>query len=93
MQRWRAVEAPVPGLDRIRLALRDYLLNTMVELGVPALILEDNALQGAHSQRILRKRDGDETRMRTLVRDGIEDGSILRVEPKIAVFMLLGAVH
>ncbi|MCA0871524.1 TetR/AcrR family transcriptional regulator [Seohaeicola saemankumensis] len=81
------------ALDKIRIGLTTYLVEMIAELGVPALILEDNALHGAEAERTYEKRDAYEMRMRRLVAEGMADGSIVATEPKIAVFMLLGAIH
>lgn len=81
------------ALEKIRIGLRIYLVEMMAELGVPALILEDNALHGDEALRTTEKRDAYEMRMRRLVTEGQTDGSIVRTEPKVAVFMLLGAIH
>lgn len=81
------------ALDKIRIGLTDYLVEMIAELGVPALILEDNALHGAEAEQTYRKRDSYELRMRRLVSEGMSDGSIVPTEPKIAVFMLLGSIH
>lgn len=81
------------ALDKIRIGLSTYLIEMIAELGVPALITEENALHGAEAEHTLEKRDAYELRMRRLVRDGMEDGSIVATEPKIAVFMLLGSIH
>lgn len=89
----RASAEQSTGLAKIRRSLQLYLLDTMEQLGVPALILEDNALRGDDALRILQKRDIYEKQMRALVIEGHADGSILPVEPKMAVFMVLGAIH
>lgn len=81
------------ALDKIRIGLRLYLVAMMAEMGVPALILEENALHGDEAERTLAKRDAYEMRMRALVAEGQSDGSIVAVEPKVAVFMLLGSIH
>ncbi len=81
------------GLDKIRIGLRCYLVEMMAELGVPALILEENALQGEAAEANYANRDAYEQRMRSLVAEGQRDGSIVMAEPKIAVFMLLGTIH
>lgn len=81
------------ALDKIRIGLRMYLVEMMAKMGVPALILEDNALHGEEALLTLEKRDAYEMRMRRLVTEGQADGSIVRTESKVAVFMLLGAIH
>jgi TetR/AcrR family transcriptional regulator len=42
--------------------------------------------------RIVKMRDVFEKRLRGLVKLGISDGSIVQTDPKLAVFMLLGAI-
>ncbi|MGR3321157.1 MAG: TetR family transcriptional regulator [Pseudooceanicola sp.] len=81
------------ALEKIRIGLRLYLVAMMAEMGVPALILEENALHGEEAERTYAKRDAYEMRMRRLVAEGQADGSIVAAEPKVAVFMLLGAIH
>ncbi len=81
------------ALEKIRIGLRLYLIAMMAEMGVPALILEENALHGEEAERTYAKRDAYEMRMRRLVAEGQADGSIVAAEPKVAVFMLLGAIH
>lgn len=83
----------VDGLDKIRRAMRAYLAAMIGELGVPVLILEENTLQGDEAEQIYALRDGYERRLRVLVVEGMADGSIARLDPKLAIFMLLGAVH
>src|SRR5262249_44755080 len=70
-----------------------YLREMIGSMGVPVLILEENALTGRQAKHIIGLRDAFEDRMRRLVREGIADGSILPLNPKLAMFMLLGAVH
>jgi len=81
------------GLEKIRIGMSAYLAEMIGELGVPVLILEENALQGEEAARIYALRDAYERRLRALVEQGIADGSILPMNPKLAVFMLLGAIH
>jgi len=81
------------GLEKIQLGMRAYLAEMIGELGVPVLILEENALQGEEAEKIYALRDAYELRMRALVEAGIADGSIVPLNPKLAVFMLLGAIH
>ena len=81
------------GLDKIRIAMTGYLRTMIGDLGVPILILEENALSGESFARVKALRDAFEKRLRGLVAEGVADGSILPVDPKLAVFMLLGAVH
>lgn len=81
------------GLEKIRIAMSGYLRTMISDLGVPVLLLEENALSGDSARRVVALRDAFEKRMRGLVELGVADGSIVPVNPKLAVFMLLGAVH
>lgn len=81
------------GLEKIRIGMAEYMREMIGAMGVPVLILEENALTGTQADDVMRLRDEFETRMRHLVEEGIADGSIIQVNPKIAIFMLLGAVH
>lgn len=81
------------GLEKIQIAMTGYLSSMISELGVPVLLLEENALEKESALRIVELRDKFEARLRALVKMGIDDGSIVAVDPKLAVFMLLGAVH
>ena len=81
------------GLDKIRIGMTGYLRTVISDMGVPVLILEENALAEGTAAPIIALRDAYEMRLRGLVEEGIQDGSILPVNPKLAVFMLLGAVH
>lgn len=81
------------GLEKIQIGMATYLREMIGVMGVPVLILEENALTGKQAKHIIALRDAFEDRMRRLVREGIADGSILPLNPKLAMFMLLGAVH
>lgn len=81
------------GLEKIQIGMKGYLREMIGAMGVPVLILEENALTGERADRIIALRDTYETRMRRLVEEGIADGSILPLNPKLAIFTLLGAVH
>jgi TetR/AcrR family transcriptional regulator len=81
------------GLEKIQIAMTGYLRTMISDLGVPVLLLEENALEAQSAVRIVKLRDAFEKRLRRLVQEGIADGSIVMTDPKLAVFMLLGAVH
>jgi TetR/AcrR family transcriptional regulator len=81
------------GLEKIQIAMTGYLCTMISDLGVPVLLLEENALEPQSAVKIVRLRDAFEKRLRGLIELGIADGSIVPTDPKLAVFMLLGAVH
>ena len=75
---------------RKKLALANTPVEVPLEFGAYAT---ENALVGDAAERIYGLRDDYERRLRALVVEGQQDGSIIAVEPKIAVFMLLGTMH
>jgi TetR/AcrR family transcriptional regulator len=81
------------GLEKIRIGMAGYLRIMIGDMGVPVLVLEENALGEGTAGPIIALRDAFEKRLRGLVEQGIRDGSILPVNPKLAVFMLLGALN
>ncbi|MGE0846057.1 MAG: TetR/AcrR family transcriptional regulator [Flavobacteriaceae bacterium] len=81
------------GLEKIQIGMGGYLREMIGAMGVPVLILEENALSEERAAEIIAMRDDFEIRMRRLVEEGIRDGSILPLNPKLAIFILLGAVH
>ena len=81
------------GLEKLRITLRGYLEDMIGKLGHPVVLLEDSALLPEQSRAIIRRRDEAERRYRKLVKEGIEDGSIIACDPKLAVFALLGAIN
>lgn len=87
------IRAGKNGLERIQIAMTGYLKVMISDLGVPVLLLEENALEKDSAKPIIALRDAFEKQLRGLVEEGIRDGSIAPVNSKLAVFMLLGAVH
>lgn len=81
------------GLEKIRLALRGYLVDMIGKLGHPVVLLEEGSLLPDQAKAIVKRRDQAERRFRRLVSEGIQDGSIIECNPKLAVFVLLGAIN
>ena len=81
------------GLEKLRITLRGYLEDLIGQLGHPVVLLEEGALLPEQSRLIIRRRDEAERRYRALVTAGIDDGSIIACDPKLAVFALLGAIN
>ena len=81
------------ALEKIQVALKGYLEDLIGELGHPVVLLEENALLPDQRRVLVKRRDEAEQRYRRLIVEGIADGSIVRCNPKFAVFALLGAVN
>lgn len=81
------------GLERFRIALRHYLERILTEEGGFVILLEENALNATHAKAIIKRRDKFEAEMRSFVTEGMKDGSIVKCNAKLAVFMALGALN
>jgi TetR/AcrR family transcriptional regulator len=81
------------GLDKLTLMLRLYLKTMIGESNESLLLTEEHALTPADRARLVEQRDAFERELRSLVKEGVRDGSIVPCDPKLTVFVLLGAVH
>jgi TetR/AcrR family transcriptional regulator len=81
------------GLRKLTSTLRRYLELMLGEEGGYVVLLEENAMKPLHVRAIVKRRDQFEQELRVLVAEGIADGSIVTCNPKLAVFMALGALN
>lgn len=81
------------GRQKVIGALHGYLAEMIDELSCCVLLTEENALKPKERAALIAERDAYENALRELVREGIQDGSILRCDPKLAVFTMLGAMN
>lgn len=81
------------GREKLILALRNYLERIIGKQSFCVVILEEGALTPEHAETIIGRRDLFEREMRKLVLEGITDGSIVRCNPQLVVFGMLGAVN
>ncbi len=89
----KAQATPGSGLDRLRQTLRHYLEMMLGQEGGYVVLLEENAMKPVHVRAIVKRRDQFEHGLREFVVAGIGDGSIVRCNPKLAVFMMMGALN
>src|SRR3990172_8201900 len=80
------------GREKLILALRKYLERIIGKQSFCAIILEEGTLTPEDTETIIGRRDLFEREMRKLVLEGIADGSIVRCNPRLVVFAMLGAV-
>lgn len=81
------------GREKLILTLRKYLERIIGKQSFCVVILEEGALTPEHAEAIIGRRDLFEREMRNLVLEGISDGSIVRCNPRLVVFAMLGAVN
>lgn len=81
------------GLQMLSATLLNYLEMMLGQEGGYVVLLEENAMKPVHVRAIVKKRDLFEHGLRDIVSAGIADGSIVPCNPKLAVFMAMGALN
>ncbi len=81
------------GREKILLLAQKYIELITGEMGSFAVLGEFDALDAENRTIIARRRDKFDRHFRRLVSDGIADGSIRSVDPKLTVFFFMGAIN
>lgn len=81
------------GRDKILLLATKYIELITSEMGSFAVLSEFDALDAENRTIIARRRDKFDRHFRKLVSEGIADGSIRAVDPKLTVFFFMGAIN
>jgi TetR/AcrR family transcriptional regulator len=89
----RAQASGGSGREKLSTTLLNYLEMMLGEEGGYVVLLEENAMKPAHVRAIIKRRDQFEQGLREFVAEGIADGSIVPCNPKLAVFMVMGALN
>lgn len=80
------------GYAKLRLNLRAYIRWQNQALGAGGVTSDVTALRPTDRRKIIARRDEIEDRLVSFIEEGIEDGTIRRIDPKLAVFTFMGAV-
>ena len=81
------------GRERLVLTLAGYLSQLIDELNCCVVLMEEHALEPGDRAKLVRQRDRFERALRALVSAGIEDGSVVPCDPKLAILVILGALN
>lgn len=81
------------GRDRLVLTIAGYVSHLVDELNCGVGLMEEQALEPGDRTKLVRQRDRFERALRALVKEGIEDGSVVPCDPKLAIFVILGAMN
>jgi TetR/AcrR family transcriptional regulator len=81
------------GRDRLVLTISGYVSQLIDELNCGVGLMEEQALEPGDRAKLVRQRDKFERSLRALVREGIDDGSVVPCDPKLAIFVILGAMN
>ena len=81
------------GRDRLVRTISGYVSQLIDELNCCVVLMEEQALEPGDRAKLVRQRDRFERALRALVKEGIEDGSVVPCDPKLAIFVILGAMN
>ena len=81
------------GRQKLILMFRRYLETMTAELSESLLLTEEHALTPRERNKLIEQRDAFEGELRNLVKEGIGDGSIVACDPKLTIFLMLGAIN
>lgn len=81
------------GLERAALTARRFIELFTSELGGFAVLREHHALAPAQRAEVQRRRDAFDHALRAFVEEGVADGSVRELDPKLAVLFFMGAVN
>ena len=81
------------GADVLRAILVHYIELLTDELGACGALIEVDALRPGDRAEAARRRDAFEAAFVAIIEDGVRDGSIRPVDPKLAVFTFMGAIN
>lgn len=81
------------GRERLILTIAGYVTELLDELNCCVVLMEEQALEPDDHAKLVRERDRFERALRGLVREGIADGSVAPCDPKLTIFVILGAMN
>ena len=79
--------------DRLRYAIHEHVRVMTDTLEGSALALEVSALSPRRRAEIIAERDRYERALRDIVAEGVRSGEFRAIDPKLAIFAILGAIN
>ena len=89
----RGQEEGRTGSEKLRITLKTYIERTVEELGSCSVIMEIDALRPADRKKIVARRDGFQKAFVDMIEEGMADGTLQEMDPKIAVYTFMGAIN
>ena len=81
------------GLERAALTGRRFIELFTGEMGICAVLREHDVLEPPQRAEVQRRRDAFDRALRTFVDEGVADGSVRTLDPKLVVLFFMGAVN
>ena len=89
----RYCEGGRTGLEKILLLIDKYVGTITSEMGSFAVLGEYDALEPQNKAIIGKRRDKFDRGFRKLISEGIADGTVRAVDPKLTVFFFMGSIN
>lgn len=81
------------GIEKLANFIRAYIGIISVDFGTAVIRLDDGELSGEARAEVRSYKREIDRRLRSLIQEGIDDGSIAPADPKLAGFAIAGALN
>jgi AcrR family transcriptional regulator len=81
------------GMEKLANFIRAYIPIIAVDFGTAVIRLDDGELSGEARAEVRSYKREIDRRLRSLIQEGIDDGSIAPADPKLAAFAIAGALN
>ncbi|HBY62043.1 MAG TPA: hypothetical protein DEH78_19660, partial [Solibacterales bacterium] len=81
------------GLEKVESFIRSYIQLISSEFGRAVIRLDDSELSAVGRSEIRSYKREIDRRLRSFIREGVDDGSILECDAKLASFAIAGAIN
>lgn len=81
------------GIQKVESFIHSYIDLISSDFGRAVIRLDDSELSAAGRSEIRSYKREIDRRLRSFIREGVEDGSILECDPKLAAFAIAGAIN
>jgi AcrR family transcriptional regulator len=82
-----------PGLTKVTAFINSYTSVISADFGRAVIRLDDNELSPEGRAEVRSYKKEIDRRLRSFIQEGMEDGSIIQCDPKLASFTIAGAIN
>ncbi|WP_223476407.1 TetR/AcrR family transcriptional regulator [Oricola indica] len=86
-------DTSLDALERVCQTLSNYVRSMIADDSYSVVILEERSLNPEQLAEVIAQRDEFEQTIVNIIREGVEEGSIVACEPKFAAFCALGTAN
>jgi len=81
------------GAEKLYLMMTGYVTMLLDELGACVVLTQIDALRPQDRRAVVSRRDAFETEFIRIINEGIADGTLRPMDPKLAVFTFMGVIN